>query len=138
LKQAKPSTFYFAQQLLPSFSDEVTTEPEVGDLFALISDEVWCRVKVIAVNGGKVQVFFVDHGDEIETTKTELRPLADQFRKLPFQVRWIVRSHKACFPPSEFDWLATNTDDINSQSHSFFTFGAKKIAQWETGLIFEA
>ena len=64
----------------------MTGEPAVGDLFALLSDEVWCRVKVTGVNGGKIQVFFVDHGDETETTKAELRPLADQFRKLPFQV----------------------------------------------------
>ncbi len=59
----------------------------VGDLFALISDEVWCRVKVTAVNDGKIQVFFVDHGDAVETTKAELRPLANQFRQLPCQVR---------------------------------------------------
>ena len=42
----------------------------------------------MSVNGGKIQVFFVDHGDTTETTKAELRPLATQFRKLPFQVRF--------------------------------------------------
>ncbi|CAB4010147.1 Hypothetical predicted protein [Paramuricea clavata] len=66
--------------------EAVTTEPVVDDLFALISEDVWCRVKVTGVNGEKIQVFFVDHGDETETTKAELRPLASQFRKLPFQV----------------------------------------------------
>ena len=66
--------------------EAVTTEPVVGDLFALISDDVWCRVKVTGVNGEKIQVFFVDHGDETETTKAELRPLASRFRQLPFQV----------------------------------------------------
>jgi hypothetical protein len=55
-------------------------------LFALISDDVWCRVKVTGVNGEKIQVFFVDHGVETETTKAELRPLASRFRQLPFQV----------------------------------------------------
>ena len=68
--------------------DAVTTDPVVGELFALISDEVWCRVKVTTVNGGKLQVFFVDHGDTTETSKAELRPLAPQFRQLPFQVRF--------------------------------------------------
>ena len=69
--------------------DAVTTDPVVGELFALISDEVWCRVKVTSViNGGKLQVFFVDHGDTTETSKAELRPLAPQFRQLPFQVRF--------------------------------------------------
>ena len=67
--------------------DEVTTDPVVGELFALISDEVWCRVRVVSVNGGKIQVLFVDHGDTTETTKAELRPLAPQFTQLPFQVR---------------------------------------------------
>ena len=71
--------------------DEVATEPVVGDLFALISDDVWCRVKVTGANGEKIQVFFVDHGDETETTKAELRPLASQFRQLPFQVRLVSK-----------------------------------------------
>ena len=70
------------------YIDEVTTDPVVGELFALISDEVWCRVRVVSVNGGKIQVFFVDHGDTTETTKAELRPLATQFTQLPFQVRF--------------------------------------------------
>ena len=71
--------------------DEVATEPVVGDLFALIADDVWCRVKVTGANGEKIQVFFVDHGDETETTKAELRPLAFQFRQLPFQVRLVSK-----------------------------------------------
>jgi hypothetical protein len=71
--------------------DEVATEPVVGDLFALISDDVWCRVKVTGANGEKIHVFFVDHGDETETTKAELRPLASQFRQLPFQVRLVSK-----------------------------------------------
>jgi hypothetical protein len=71
--------------------DEVATEPAVGDLFALISDDVWCRVKVTGANGEKIHVFFVDHGDETETTKAELRPLASQFRQLPFQVRLVSK-----------------------------------------------
>ncbi|CAB4006903.1 Hypothetical predicted protein [Paramuricea clavata] len=66
--------------------EAVTTEPVVDDLFALISEDVWCRVKVTGVNGEKIKVFFVDHGDETETSKAELRPLASQFRQLPFQV----------------------------------------------------
>ena len=70
------------------YIDEIITDPVVGKLFALISDEVWCRVRVVSVNGGKIQVFFVDHGDTTETTKAELRPLAPQFRQLPFQVRF--------------------------------------------------
>ena len=57
---------------------------------AMISDEVWCRVKVTKVNDGKIQVFFVDHGDTIETTKSELRPLASQFKQLPGQVMLVV------------------------------------------------
>lgn len=66
--------------------DEVTTEPVAGDLFALLSDDVWCRVKVMSVNGPTIKVFFVDHGDMAETNKSELRTLAPQFQQLPFQV----------------------------------------------------
>ncbi|XP_028405181.1 tudor domain-containing protein 7-like [Dendronephthya gigantea] len=66
--------------------DEVITDPANGDLFALISDEVWCRVKVTSVNGGEIKVFFVDHGDSTVASKDQLRPLAPQFRQLPFQV----------------------------------------------------
>ena len=35
----------------------------------------------------------------------------------------------------QLDWLATNTDDITSQSHSLFA--CEKIAKWKTGLSFD-
>ena len=65
----------------------MVTEPVAGDLFALLCEEVWCRVKVLSVNGPTIKVFFVDHGDTAETTKSELRILAPQFQQLPLQVR---------------------------------------------------
>ena len=71
----------------------MTTDPVVGDLFAMYSDEVWCRVKVLSIAGPTITVFFVDHGDKAETTKSDLRVLAPQFQQLPFQVgRVITRS----------------------------------------------
>ena len=33
----------------------------------------------------------------------------------------------------QLDWLATNTDDITSQSHSLFACSCEKIAKWKTG-----
>ena len=65
----------------------MVTEPVAGDLFALLCEDVWCRVKVLSVNGPTINVFFVDHGDTAETTKSELRILAPQFQQLPLQVR---------------------------------------------------
>ena len=44
-------------------------------------------MKVLSVNGPTIKVFFVDHGDTAETTKSELRILAPQFQQLPLQVR---------------------------------------------------
>jgi Na+-transporting NADH:ubiquinone oxidoreductase subunit NqrA len=34
----------------------------------------------------------------------------------------------------QFDWLATNTDDITIQSHSLFPCSRKKIAKFKTGI----
>ena len=65
----------------------MTTEPAPGDLFALMSDDVWCRVKVRNVKGSIISVFFVDYGDTAETTVADLRALAFQFQQLPLQVR---------------------------------------------------
>ncbi len=33
----------------------------------------------------------------------------------------------------QLDWLATNTDDITSQSHSLFACSCEKNRQWKTG-----
>ena len=64
-------------------------------------------------------------------------------------LRWYVSSGtltiKAGFPLGEYicsreqrekqlDWLATNTDDITSQSHSLFACSPYKFAKWKTGL----
>ncbi len=56
-----------------------------------------------------------------------------------------VQSCKACFPLGEFvhvnrkktqlDWLATNTDDITTQSHSLFACSHEKFAKCKMGLI---
>ena len=80
-------SLYMLHNMYLTLADNVTMpDPVVGDLFALLSDEVWCRVQVTGVSGGRIQVFFVDHGDFTEASKSELRPLAPQFRRLPFQV----------------------------------------------------
>jgi hypothetical protein len=33
----------------------------------------------------------------------------------------------------QLDWLATNTDDINTLSHSLFACSREKIAKWKVG-----
>ncbi len=55
------------------------------------------------------------------------------------------QANEACFPLGEFvrtnrekkqlDWLATNTDDVTTQSHSYFACSREKIAKWKTRIV---
>ncbi|XP_033640298.1 uncharacterized protein LOC117300681 [Asterias rubens] len=64
----------------------LTEPPEVGVCYAAEFNREWLRVQVTSVEDEQVKCFLLDHGDTESATITSLRPLAEKFLQLPFQV----------------------------------------------------
>ena len=83
------SDFSLYHRTAPSAS--ATTVYRTGDLVSakFSIDQAWYRAKILKSNSGKrlADVQFIDYGNKETLNFNDLRPLSDQFRKLPHQAR---------------------------------------------------
>uniref|UniRef100_UPI00398F4168 tudor domain-containing protein 7-like isoform X3 n=1 Tax=Pristiophorus japonicus TaxID=55135 RepID=UPI00398F4168 len=80
MEDAMKEYYTYTTELMPLSS------PSIGQLVAVSAEEdSWLRAQIVAVEGAKVKVLFVDHGFNEVVDKTKLYKLDGRFSSLSFQ-----------------------------------------------------